>query len=70
MKTTNILIILISVFLLSTNVLQSQEKYYYGFDEKIYLTEIDEKMLICLNNDNMANIEKFVNSEQYSMEEQ
>ena len=35
----SIIVILINIFLFSTNYIQSQERYYYAFDEKIFLYE-------------------------------
>lgn len=46
MKNIRIYIVFASICLLSTNCAQAQEKYYYAFDEKIYLNEVPNKFVI------------------------
>ena len=48
MKKGSILIMFMSIFLLSASYEQpqsSQRRYYYAFDEKIFLTEVSNKVI-------------------------
>ena len=58
MKKVNIIcIIFVSIFLLSANDDQPQEKYYYGFDEKIPLYEAPNKVVVCFDEKHLSEIQ-------------
>lgn len=45
-KVNTICIIFASIFLLSASDNQPKRKYYYAFDEKIFLTEVPNKVVL------------------------
>ena len=49
MKKVNFLIVFTSIFLLSASYEQPQDpqgRYYYAFEEKIFLTEVSNKIIV------------------------
>ena len=61
MKRISLLMIFASIFLLSANHQPpSQEIYYYGFDEKIYLTEVPNKFVLSFDEKYPSEIRQFL----------
>jgi hypothetical protein len=50
-------IIFLSVFLLFVNYAQSQGKYYYAFEEKIFLNEVEDKVVLRFDKSYLSNIQ-------------
>ena len=62
------IIVLISIFLLSVNSIQSQEKFYYSFDKKIPLYEIENKMVVCFQRNNKEDVKALLNVEKVELQ--
>jgi hypothetical protein len=62
MKKFNFIVIL-TVLLLSASILFSQEKYFYGFDEKVPIYEVNNKMVIAFERNSVEEIRTFLNAE-------
>ena len=56
-KASIIFKIFISVFLLSASYGQSQGKYYYAFDEKIFLEEVSDKVVLSFDKNYLSEIQ-------------
>ena len=60
MKRVSVLMIFASVFLLSASYEKSQEyqeKYYYAFDEKIFLTEVPNMVILSFDEQYFSEIQ-------------
>jgi len=57
MKKTYVFIILIGAFFLSTNYAHSQGKFYYGFEEKIFINEVSNKFVISFDKQYLSDIQ-------------
>jgi len=60
MKINNFFIILIASLFLSTSHILSQEKYYYAFDEKIFLYEVENKVVLSFNREYLSEINEYL----------
>ena len=60
MKKFNILIGFIGLFLLSASYVQSQERYYYAFEEKIFLTEVPNKIMLSIDGRHLSETQQYL----------
>lgn len=58
MKKVNIFIVFICIFLLLTKYSQAQEKFYYAFEEKIFLNEVADKFVVSFDKQYFLNIQE------------
>ena len=57
MKKVSFFLVLTSIFFLSASYDQSQEKYYYAFDEKIFLTEVPNMFVLSFDEKYLSDIQ-------------
>ena len=58
MKKIKKIIFYVSIFLLSMSYAQSQERYYYAFEEKISLNEVKNKVVIGFDKKYLSDIQE------------
>ena len=56
MKKSNVFIVFISIFLLSMSYAQSQGKYYYAFEEKVFINEVENKVVLSFDKKYLSDI--------------
>ena len=56
MKKVRSFIVFASICLLSANYAQAQEKYYYAFEEKIYINEVPNKFMVNFDKTPLAQV--------------
>ena len=57
MKKVNIFIVFAGIFFLSAGYDQPQEKYYYAFDEKIFLDKVADKIVLSFDKEYLSDIQ-------------
>ena len=57
MKKINFLTVFAGIFILSTSYEQPQRKYYYAFDEKVFLTEVPNKVVLSFDKEYLSEIQ-------------